>query len=123
MRGRARFWMLLWLPLASACDRDGNADANANPTEATSASPLPTVSEPVLADPVPESPQLQPTATVTRDASRSPYLEDVLSNDRNKLKAAKNALKAKQARGEATQQDEALLRGLCRQLGDMSCAH
>ncbi len=72
--------------------------------------------------PPPEPPQPQPEAKVTRDASRAQYLDDAVSNDRNKMNAAKNAIKFKKARGEATQQDEAMLRGLCRQLGDMSCA-
>lgn len=46
---------------------------------------------------------------------------DFALGDRAKLMNAKNALKAKVASGAGTDADKRLLRGLCRQLGDMSC--
>jgi pSer/pThr/pTyr-binding forkhead associated (FHA) protein len=49
--------------------------------------------------------------------------EMATSGDRSKMIAAKNALKAKVASGKGTEQDERMLKALCRQLGDMSCAH
>jgi ABC transport system ATP-binding/permease protein len=49
--------------------------------------------------------------------------EDPTSGDRKVLTATKNALKAKAAAGKATEQEQKILRGLCRQLGDMSCAY
>jgi hypothetical protein len=44
------------------------------------------------------------------------------SGDRRQAVAAKNALKTKVANGTATDQEARLLRALCRQLGDTSCA-
>jgi pSer/pThr/pTyr-binding forkhead associated (FHA) protein len=49
--------------------------------------------------------------------------ESATSGDRQQLTAAKNALKAKINSGKGTDQDRAMLRGLCRQLGDMSCVN
>lgn len=48
---------------------------------------------------------------------------DALSGEREKMTASKNALKAKVASGKASDQEKRMLRGLCRQLGDMSCAY
>jgi hypothetical protein len=45
------------------------------------------------------------------------------SGDRTKMTQAKNYLKSKVAKGTATDQDRAVLKGLCKQLGDMSCAY
>ena len=63
-----------------------------------------------------ESPQ--PTTTAKAGGNG-----DVTSGDRSKLTAAKNGLKAKVASGKASDKEAAMLRALCRQLGDMSCAN
>jgi hypothetical protein len=46
----------------------------------------------------------------------------VANGNLDKLTAAKESLKAKVKSGAATPQDMNLLRALCRQLGDTSCA-
>ncbi len=49
--------------------------------------------------------------------------DEATTGDRAKQIAAKNALKAKVARGQASDQEKRLLRALCRQYGDMGCAY
>ena len=63
-------------------------------------------------------PKPQPTTTAKAGGNG-----DVTSGDRSKLTAAKNGLKAKVASGKASDKEAAMLRALCRQLGDMSCAN
>jgi ABC transport system ATP-binding/permease protein len=58
-----------------------------------------------------------------KDQPQPNVKDDATSGSREKMTAAKNALKAKVAAGKATEQEQRLLRGLCRQLGDMSCAY
>jgi pSer/pThr/pTyr-binding forkhead associated (FHA) protein len=59
--------------------------------------------------------------TSTKQAPTSPP-KMVANGNLDKLTAAKESLKSKVKRGAATPQDLNLLRALCRQLGDTSCA-
>ncbi len=61
----------------------------------------------------------QPTPPAT--TGKSPSTNDL--GDRGKLTSYKNALKSKVASGKASDKEAAMLRALCRQLGDMSCAN
>jgi hypothetical protein len=62
----------------------------------------------------------KPKPTATENASEK---EGATSGDRAKMTASKNALKAKVAGGNASDNEKRLLRALCRQLGDMSCVN
>lgn len=68
-------------------------------------------------------PKEKPKASVAKEPSGPNVKESATSGDRSQMTAAKNALKAKVASGKASDQEQRLLRGLCRQLGDMSCAY
>jgi ABC transport system ATP-binding/permease protein len=66
----------------------------------------------------------EPKPPATKEAPAGPNVkDDATSGNRAQMTAAKNSLKAKVAAGKATEQEQRLLRGLCRQLGDMSCAY
>jgi ABC transport system ATP-binding/permease protein len=62
-------------------------------------------------------------AAVSAQPSPAPAPKMVANGNLDKLTAAKESLKAKVRSGAATPQDANLLRALCRQLGDTSCAH
>lgn len=79
-----------------------------NPFDTPSAGAKPGVAKPA---PAPTNP------------SGSNVKDQATSGDRAAQIASKNALKAKVAHGTATDQEKRLLRALCRQTGDMSCAY
>lgn len=62
-----------------------------------------------------------PKETTTKPQSGGTSPDDL--GDRAKLTSYKNSLKAKAASGKASDGDLKMLRALCRQLGDMSCAN
>jgi pSer/pThr/pTyr-binding forkhead associated (FHA) protein len=64
----------------------------------------------------------KPSGT-TASSSTASVKDQATSGDRAKQIASKNALKAKVARGQASDQEKRLLRALCRATGDMSCAY
>ena len=72
--------------------------------------------------PTSKAPKEKPKPTAPKESGTN-VAEGATSGDRAKMTAAKNALKAKVASGKATDNEQRMLRGLCRQLGDMSCAY
>jgi ABC transport system ATP-binding/permease protein len=78
----------------------------------------------VRQNPFPKATPKEPQApTVPKEQPGTGPAPDPLSGERKQTMAAKNNLKAKCASGRCSEQDQRLLRALCRQLGDMSCAH
>lgn len=86
----------------------------------------------VLADPIdpperrmpePSTPVPEVTESAEQPAKRSDLIEKATSGDRGKLTAAKEALKKRVASGNGTDSEARMLRALCRQLGDESCAN
>jgi hypothetical protein len=71
----------------------------------------------------PKSPGTTPKPKPSATSESGANLDDATSGDRAKMTGVKNALKAKVAGGKASDQEKRTLRGLCRQLGDMSCAN
>jgi ABC transport system ATP-binding/permease protein len=82
----------------------------------------------VRKNPFEDAPRPKPAAPkepgeAPKPAAGGANTNDVFDGERQKNIALKNALKAKVQSGKGTEQDARLLRALCRQLGDMSCAH
>lgn len=77
----------------------------------------------VRSDPFGPGTKKTPAATAKPKSSAAesgPNVGDATSGDRAKLTALKNSLKSK---SNPSDQEKRMLRGLCRQLGDMSCAN
>jgi hypothetical protein len=81
--------------------------------------PVATAAAPVETKPPPPKTEA-PAETAAPSASAD---SDAAAADRAKLAKDKNDLKAKVAAGKATEADKKMLKALCRELGDIGCAH
>ena len=122
------------LPQADSTDEPTPSASDSAAEPAAAAPPTPSPPPPT---PVAEAPRRQPAAPATHtvqpqrppSSSQSPppstrnVRSDALSRDRNAQLRAIAALKAKKSAGTISDQERRLLRALCRQHGDASCAN